>query len=812
MKRLQCASVLFLMLFHSVCLAATDYYVAADGNDENSGLSATEAKATIAAAYTAMTNGTVEATAGNRLIVGEGEFEFPAFPLVLTNGQSIVGSDGAVATLKLRTGIEQSEAIEYYSAGMFVLTTADTALKNLTVHFNNIPLKLNGALLKNPKGKVIGCTFTGYTNPVYNAMHGCNMVYVGDATCAPEIRNCRFTKGKNPHIGYTICVDAAASVLIDSCSFTDFTGGHSMGSIGVRNDKSATVIRNCLFARCDIDWSNNNAARAQVIYTPDRANAVIIDNCTIADCTAYGWSKDGAANDLQPIHGQATVRNTLIYNIRKNDGTPLQYETGNGRSKKYSHCASDRVLDGTDNILLGEDALLLDFSDKDDYVVLSGATIDAGAVLDWMDETSVDIRNSTRMAGLAPDIGCFELKARPKVFYVMADGDDDKDGLSAETAKATIAGAYEALTNDAPNTENADSIIVGDGEFDLTGYTMKFVGRQKMSSRNGPEKTKLNVPSHIVEGTKTDRTGATYQLFDFADSKVEFRGFTVDFRKKSYSYVNSALAKDPQGRISNCVFENYSSARIESAYVVSIYAAVAPVFSNCVFRNIHCHYRSSAFRVDNAYAAPVLTHCTFQDIDCGDYYSYGTVHVNSGSLTLRNCLFLRCRNHQDMHSGKYRSATIHANGQTVIENCSLIDCRFQGEAYESEAGKEWAALSGPIIKGETVLNTLVYGCTNQFGEIVSCKTGPTYSHVASDAPLGGESNILLAEGSLKFRKPWKGDYTVQSGPTVNAGMELDWMSGATDLLGRPRVIGGTPDIGCFEFDPSEIKGTTIVVR
>ena len=147
-----------------------------------------------------------------------------------------------------------------------------------------------------------------------------------------------------------------------------------------------------------------------------------------------------------------------------------------------------------------------------------------------------------------------------------------------------------------------------------------------------------------------------------------------------------------------------------------------------------------------------------------------------------------------------------------IENCSIIDCQFQGVAYESEAGAEWAALSGPIIKAGSVINTFVCGCTNQLGGIVSCKAGPTYSHVAHDAPLDGESNILLAEGSLKFRKPWKGDYTVQSGPTVNAGMELDWMSGATDLLGRPRVIGGAPDIGCFEFDPSEIKGTTIVVR
>ena len=78
--------------------------------------------------------------------------------------------------------------------------------------------------------------------------------------------------------------------------------------------------------------------------------------------------------------------------------------------------------------------------------------------------------------------------------------------------------------------------------------------------------------------------------------------------------------------------------------------------------------------------------------------------------------------------------------------------------------------------------------------------------------LGGENNILLTEGALKFRKPAKDNYTVVSGPTINAGEPLSWHAGAKDLLGRDRVIGGAPDIGCYEFDPKEIPGTRVILR
>jgi hypothetical protein len=88
----------------------------------------------------------------------------------------------------------------------------------------------------------------------------------------------------------------------------------------------------------------------------------------------------------------------------------------------------------------------------------------------------------------------------------------------------------------------------------------------------------------------------------------------------------------------------------------------------------------------------------------------------------------------------------------------------------------------------------------------------TYHHCASDTELSGENNILLTDGSLKFRKPAKDNYTVVSGPTINAGELLSWHAGAKDLLGRDRVIGGAPDIGCYEFDPKEIPGTHIILR
>lgn len=56
-----------------------------------------------------------------------------------------------------------------------------------------------------------------------------------------------------------------------------------------------------------------------------------------------------------------------------------------------------------------------------------------------------------------------------------------------------------------------------------------------------------------------------------------------------------------------------------------------------------------------------------------------------------------------------------------------------------------------------------------------------------------------------------GDYTIQkTSPARDAGRVLDWMSGAKDFSGNPRVASGVPDIGAYEYIP--IAGLQFIFR
>jgi len=62
-----------------------------------------------------------------------------------------------------------------------------------------------------------------------------------------------------------------------------------------------------------------------------------------------------------------------------------------------------------------------------------------------------------------------------------------------------------------------------------------------------------------------------------------------------------------------------------------------------------------------------------------------------------------------------------------------------------------------------------------------------------------------------FADPDHGDFTLlPNSPCRNAALQEDWMEGATDLVGSPRVSGRGVDMGCYElFVPS---GLNIIVR
>ena len=53
-----------------------------------------------------------------------------------------------------------------------------------------------------------------------------------------------------------------------------------------------------------------------------------------------------------------------------------------------------------------------------------------------------------------------------------------------------------------------------------------------------------------------------------------------------------------------------------------------------------------------------------------------------------------------------------------------------------------------------------------------------------------DTDPLLTEDGCRLRK---------NSPCINAGARLDWTRDALDIEGNPRHRGGTPDIGCWEY-------------
>ena len=68
-------------------------------------------------------------------------------------------------------------------------------------------------------------------------------------------------------------------------------------------------------------------------------------------------------------------------------------------------------------------------------------------------------------------------------------------------------------------------------------------------------------------------------------------------------------------------------------------------------------------------------------------------------------------------------------------------------------------------------------------------------------------------GDLGFVAPSQRDFRLREGsPLLDAGMTLDWMDGASDRDGKPRVVGLAPDIGCYERQEDAIDPPVHFVR
>ncbi|MBQ6915745.1 MAG: right-handed parallel beta-helix repeat-containing protein [Kiritimatiellae bacterium] len=798
-----CAVAMFVSAAVPV-FGATDIYVAADGDDANDGLTPATAKATFVGGYEAMTNGTPEATYGNRLVLGEGTFNLPTVTTVLSNGWKIAGSGKDKTTLKVTTKTRQ-----------FALESADTELRGFKIDFIGSTMNMkgiSGSLANEPRGTFADLDVVNYYAGAPNS--GGTPINITDATCTPVFTNCVF---RNFTLLYrnSVFYIKRGTVLITNCSFIDGKCGTQYYTAGVVNADhdygSVVTLRNCLFLRCT---TFQDCHKSKFWTGTIRCNSKTkVQNCSLIDCKYIGDAfrrTDGDTTwiDLcSPIARDGTIVNTLIYGCRNENGE-LQQCKGGG---KFTYSANDAALfSGTGNIQVAPGSMHFQGELDDRFIPVDGPTVNAGSTLAWM-AGSTDVRGRPRINGGAPDIGCYEYYA-PTTVYVAKDGDDANDGLTRASAKATIPAGYAMLDVGTQEESYGNTLVVGDGEWTSTevGSTIVLSNGWSLVGENGRESTVFKAAAK------------NFVFFKSATAGTTVRGITFDFNRANVTYSAYAVA-NPKGTIADCEFRNgycdVSGSGLQT--FIGLTAACSPTFSGCVFRNLQNRYHGAAVLCGNLEAKNFLiTDCSF--IDCvGGTASDdggGTLFFYRSVGTVRNCLFLRSIVNGAKSSAYGSNCSVVScgvvSGNLTVDNCTFVDCKINRNSQAGAVG-----LSG----GNTTLtvrNCLAYGCMNDAGPVgfvTNVTSGSTlvFSHCASEVDNLREydGSILVSAANMRYRSKRRDDYTVVSGPTIDAGMSLSWHSGATDLYGRNRVIGPAVDIGCGEFDPTEpIKGMSLLVR
>jgi hypothetical protein len=216
---------------------------------------------------------------------------------------------------------------------------------------------------------------------------------------------------------------------------------------------------------------------------------------------------------------------------------------------------------------------------------------------------------------------------------------------------------------------------------------------------------------------------------------------------------------------------------------------------NCCYRP---YYASAA--VWSATGGVVVSNCIFTlNQNSGGAYKasvFNSIFSNGGGAglcTLNNCLVTNC-------PGGLGTCT--ANNCLIVNNfategggavgCILNNCTLTGNiAYNLGGGAFRSVLNNCISYYNWGLTGTNYDgtCT-----LSNCCTWPL--------PQNGAGNFTNAP---LFVSQTNGDYHLQSNsPCINAGNNA-YVVGSTDLDGKPRISGGTVDVGAYEFqNPASI--------
>jgi hypothetical protein len=143
-------------------------------------------------------------------------------------------------------------------------------------------------------------------------------------------------------------------------------------------------------------------------------------------------------------------------------------------------------------------------------------------------------------------------------------------------------------------------------------------------------------------------------------------------------------------------------------------------------------------------------------------------------------------------------------------HATLHSCTLRGNVASGDGGgARWGTLRNCTVYGNTTLGSAGSYCAGGVSDasLIGCivygntggdwNRGDTLSYCCTTPAPDGPGNITA---DPMFMDAAAGDFRLHwSSPCINAGTNMDWMAGALDADGRPRILAGTADMGAHEF-------------
>ena len=353
--------------------------------------------------------------------------------------------------------------------------------------------------------------------------------------------------------------------------------------------------------------------------------------------------------------------------------------------------------------------------------------------------------------------------------FVSPTGSDENSGKSWDEALATI---HAALAKGPILT-----VFLAEGLYDVQAAAQ--VENQVKIVGSGERASVVRLAAEITDTSDRDKEQAVFYLNN-ANARLENLAITTGGK----TYGRGVYVAN--GRVENCSITNCvtNNGRFNGAGIYMKSGSVCNCFIN---DNMASSSGGNNKEGGGIYMeGGLVENCTISS----NYACYarggsgsghgGGVRIKGG--TLRSSLVVGNLAHGE-------GSGVNASGDTsVVENCTVV----------KNDNLTRTSTSGLYASGKTVVrNTIVRYNRNTAGEAnVYRDSTATFDRVCT-TDEAGETGVI-AEAPV-FADAEGGDWRLTYCSCVDAGADMPWMAGATDLDGTSRIAGEHVDIGCYEF-------------